>query len=445
MTRDADPSLLRMSGPLMVSFTMRAAFTFVDTIYAATIGDTAVAAIGLTVPFEFLMIALWVGLSTGLTSVLSRAVGANRHARFDQYKRCTLRMVSVATPLFAMMGVGIWVFSPWVRLDPQVLDSFRVYGTTLIIGASLTTFWSVIPDSIVKAHQDTKSTMWAGIWSNVINVILNTIFLFVFHWGVFGIALSTVIGRIGGLIYALGRARWHERKRLAMVGGEPGDLDPAPYRNILALAVPASLTFALMAAETALINGILANLDRPTEALASYSIYYRVTLFAFNPVIALSVAMLPYAARRFGKGDIPGIRKGLRVAATFSAVYSLAIVGPVLLLGAPTFANLLTESELTARYTAFGLRLVPLACLIGAPFLFVRPVFEGMQRGRPGLVMAVFRYLVLTVPLAWLGARIASAIDMPELYGLLVGLLVSGAIASVVFVAWLRAALPRVA
>ena len=52
--------------PLVVSFTMRAAFTFVDTIYAATIGDSAVAAIGLTVPFEFLMIALWVGMSTGL-------------------------------------------------------------------------------------------------------------------------------------------------------------------------------------------------------------------------------------------------------------------------------------------------------------------------------------------------------------------------------------------
>ena len=39
------PSVLRMSAPLMVSFVMRSAFTFVDTIYAAMIGDAAVAAI----------------------------------------------------------------------------------------------------------------------------------------------------------------------------------------------------------------------------------------------------------------------------------------------------------------------------------------------------------------------------------------------------------------
>ena len=56
-----------MAAPLIVSFWMRAAFSLVDTFYAATIGDAAVAAIGLTVPFEFLMIAVWVGLSTGLT------------------------------------------------------------------------------------------------------------------------------------------------------------------------------------------------------------------------------------------------------------------------------------------------------------------------------------------------------------------------------------------
>ena len=47
------PSVLRMAAPLVVSFWMRSAFTFVDTAYAATIGGAAIAAIGLTAPFEF--------------------------------------------------------------------------------------------------------------------------------------------------------------------------------------------------------------------------------------------------------------------------------------------------------------------------------------------------------------------------------------------------------
>ena len=67
-----------MAAPLVVSFWMRSLFTFVDTIYAATLGDASVAAIGLSLPFEFLMIAVWVGLSTGLTSRLVARDGRAR-------------------------------------------------------------------------------------------------------------------------------------------------------------------------------------------------------------------------------------------------------------------------------------------------------------------------------------------------------------------------------
>ena len=65
------PGVLTMAAPLVISFWMRAAVTFVDTIYAALVGDAAVASIGLTIPFEFVMIAAWVGLSTGLTGDLT--------------------------------------------------------------------------------------------------------------------------------------------------------------------------------------------------------------------------------------------------------------------------------------------------------------------------------------------------------------------------------------
>ena len=58
------PSVLKMAMPLVISFWMRAAFALVDTIYAAHIGDSAVASVGLTIPYEYLMIALWIGLST---------------------------------------------------------------------------------------------------------------------------------------------------------------------------------------------------------------------------------------------------------------------------------------------------------------------------------------------------------------------------------------------
>jgi len=439
--RFADAPILRMAAPLVVSFWMRAAITLVDTVFAASVGDAAVAAVGLTIPLEFMMIAVWVGLSTGLTSNLSRAMGAGQQAKIEQYIGVTWKMVAGVAPLFTLVAAGIWFVAPQLGLDPDVALGFRLYGAVLIGGSAFTTFWSIIPDSLIKAHHDTRSTMWAGIWSNAINLALNTLFLFVFGWGLFGIALSTVLGRIGGLIYSIARARHHEALRRRSGTGESMTLDPAPARAILNLAVPSSLTFALMATESALVNALLARMTHATEAIAAYSIYYRLILFSFQPVIASSVAMLPYAARLLGEGDHAGVRRGLRQIGTANAVYSLVIVGPLMFFGGPWIAQRLAESPLTADYTQVALRFVPPACLVGAPFLLCRPVFEAMQQGRPGLIMALLRYLVLTAPLAWAGLLLARQLGTPELYGLISGLLAAAAISSGLFGLWLRQAL----
>jgi Na+-driven multidrug efflux pump len=325
-----------------------------------------------------------------------------------------------------------------------VARSFQIYGTVLVAGSAFTAFWSVIPDSLVKAHQDTRSTMWAGILSGTVNVLFNTLFLFVFHWGVFGIALSTCFGRVAGLVYALGRARVHERRRLREEVPRTGR-DDRPYRALLRLAVPASLTFALMAGETALINWFLARGAHPTAAIAAYSIYYRVNLFLLNPIIAVGVAMLPYAARRFGRGDFAGIRRGLQEAGWASIAYCLALVAPLMWPLAPWLARVLCESDLTAEYTTLALRLVPLACLTAIPFMICRTAFEALQQWRPGLILAVVRYALLAAPAAWLGGWVAARNGLPELYGILAGLLGLAIGTSLVFLYWLMHYLRRCA
>jgi Na+-driven multidrug efflux pump len=239
----------------------------------------------------------------------------------------------------------------------------------------------------------------------------------------------------------LSRARYHERRRERSGETPLRNPDPHPYRAILKLAVPSSLTFVLISLETGLVNYLLSKREHATETIAAYSIYYRVVLFGLQPIIATAVAMLPFAARRVGAGDIDGVRRGLRDANLVTAAYSLVLLGPVMLLFSPWIAERLTESPLTREYTVFALRAVPLACLTGSLFLLCRPVFEAMNRGRPGLIMAAFRYLVLTAPLAWGGMLAARAVGQEPLYGLIVGLLIAAAISSVIFYFWLRAAL----
>jgi len=439
----ARPSVLRLAGPLVVSFWMRSLFTFVDTIYAATLGDDAVAAIGLSIPFEFAMIAVWVGLSTGLTSVLSRAMGARQDARIAQVLAASRALVLGCVPLFVVLGTAAVLLADRIAPTPEVARPFAIYGGVLLVGSAFSMFWSVIPDSIVKAHHDTKATMWAGIWSNLINVALNTLFTFVFHWGIFGIAFSTVLGRFGGLAYALRKAAAHEAARKASWTDPVPGLEPHPYRAILALAVPSALAYTLMAIESAVVNGLLGGLGHATEALAAYAIQYRVLMFAVTPAIAAAVAMLPYTARRFGEGDLLGIRRGLREAHAAGAVYAVALL-PVMWAAARPLAAWLTDAPLAEEFATFALRTVPFATLAALPFFLIRPAFEGMGRGQPGLVAAAIRYLLLTAPLVWAGREIAERAGYAGFAGVILGLLAASAVSSLLFLAWIGRALGKV-
>src|SRR5207245_10015993 len=142
----------------------------------------------------------------GMTSNRSRAFGRREGARIEQILAASRRIVWALVPLFSAIALFIYFGAGRMVRDPVLAHKFAIYGSVLIGGQAFTAFWSIIPDSIVKAHHDTRSTMWAGIWSNVVHVSLNTVFLFVFHWGGFGIAFSTVLVTLAALVSALPRA-----------------------------------------------------------------------------------------------------------------------------------------------------------------------------------------------------------------------------------------------
>jgi Na+-driven multidrug efflux pump len=188
----------------------------------------------------------------------------------------------------------------------------------------------------------------------------------------------------------------------------------------------------------------LKSTEHGQEALAAYAIYYRVFQFVVMPAIAASVAMLPFAGRHFGENDVAGVRQGLRKAHLATVIY-ISVAAPILFLLAPLLARHLTQSPITLGYLIPALRWIPLVSLVAAPFFLCRPVFEGLGRGRPGLMMSVLRYLVLATPAAWLGLKAAPLLGVSEILGVILGLSVATAISSTVFLLWTRRTLNEVA
>jgi Na+-driven multidrug efflux pump len=433
--------LLPLAAPLILSFWFRSLFAWVDTAFAATIdglGDASVAAIGLALPFEFMMIACWVGTSNALTSRLSAAMGARQGAKIAQLLQSARRIVFMLGGLFLVVAAGVYSFADAIAPDPLVAQQFRAYGTILLAGSSLATFWSILPDSIVKAHHDMKTTMWSGIASTSLNLVLNALFLFVFHWGIFGIGLATVLGRFGGLAYATIRANALERARTAGASFDEPGLFESPLRALLTLALPASMAFVFMAFEGFTFNGLLSRAENATDYLAAWSILDRMGRSLIMPIIAMGVAALPLVARLSGAGDYKRIGKELRVGFLAMYAFVLLFVAPFAIFVGPLVARELTESQEAARLASLGMFWLPLGMILGGPLFLSRPVFEGLQLARPGLILSALRTFALVVPLGLLGYHRATAIGLDPIEGLLLGGALGSGVVAVVSFLWMR-------
>lgn len=445
-------TLIALAWPLMISFTLRSLLTSIDVVYAGHLSDTAVAAIGLFFPIEFCFIAFWVGTSSALTSHLSKAMGEKSEGQISQLLKTAGGLVAVLSVFFACLGGVLWIVAPHLGLELGVVEEFRVYGTTAMIGIACCAFWSVLPDSLIKAHHDTRSTMVAGLISGVGNVVLNTLFVLVFEWGVFGIGLATGLARLGSLLYALYRARKLEAARRERwptepaprkrYGKRPGFTEAGLYNRplaaLLALGIPSALTYTLMSTESFLVNWVLSRFEDSTAAIAAYAIYHRAIMLSLMPVIATGVAVLPFVARMAGEGRYDEVRSQIKNAFFLAFGFVVVVVVPSTWLGADWVASVLSKGAKTRDLASFAIRYaVPLGALVSIPFILCRPTFEALQRGGPGLVMAFIRYLCLSAPLALLGAHIARSLDQDPFGGLIFGLLSGSLLVSIGFLGWL--------
>jgi MATE family, multidrug efflux pump len=443
-------SILRLAAPLVVSFWLRSAFAWVDTFFAAELerldairglGDASIAAIGLALPFEFLSIACWVGTSNGLTTHLATAMGAGEDAKIDLLKRATLRIIFALVLVFLGIAAAIWFWADQVIADPLLARQFQIYATILVGGSALTSFWAILPDSIVKAHHDTKGTMWAGLLSGITNVILNAVFVFVFGWGILGIAVSTVLGRIAGLTFALHRARGHERQRLSQAKERVQVVFEKPVRAILNLAIPGALTYVLMALESLAVFGLIGKLSPPDEVtplLAAWSIFDRTLRFLLMPAIACSVALLPLVARYSGLHDRQAMRHEFRIANRASQAFVLLLVLPSALIFGPWLARVLSDTPSTREFAAQSMPFLPFAVAAASPFFLARSMFDGLQKPRPGLLASFIRAFCFFLPGMLIGYWLSGSLNFSPMYGLCGGATLGFALGSMLINVWTK-------
>lgn len=397
---DPKKAVLKLSGPMILAMMIQAAYNLVNAVWVAGLGSNALASVGFVTPVFMVVMGLSNGLGAGVSSSISRRIGAGDKSGADNTAihalllviavslLTTVSLLSFAGPLLAAMGAG------------DALELALEYGNIVFAGSIFAVF-SAMAFAILRGEGDTKRTMYAMAAGSVINAVLDPVLIYWAGLGVAGAAWGTVISMS---LVSLVQAYWLLIKRDTYVAltRRAFSLSRAVTLDILRVGIPASIEFLFYSIDAIIINAMLVRVSG-TDAVAVYTAGWRVIFVAIVPLIAIATAEISVAGANFGARRYGN----LSIIHSYSTKLGLAIGAATAIitgLFAPQITTFFTYSSDSAHLAAAMVAFMHVMCLF---YPFVSPgimsacLFQGTGKGLTSLFLNLLRDMVLITMLAF--------------------------------------------
>jgi len=401
ITNPVGPLVRRLAVPVGIGFFFNTMFNVVDTWYAGRISTEAVAAVSLSFPLFFLIIAVASGISSGATALMGHALGAGKRDEAAVYAAQTISFGLLHGLLLTLFG---WLLSPTIfRLlgaHGAYLDLAVAYMGAMFSGAA---FFVVnqAHNSILNASGDTKSFRNFLILAFLLNLIYDPWFIYggfgVPPLGLAGIAWGTVTIQALGMVYLHRRAR-----RTGLLGQlEWSGYRPrqAIFRDLARQGLPASLTMLTVAIGIFVITWYVGRFGR--EAMAAYGIGTRIEQIVLLPVMGLNVATLTMVAQNAGARLYDRVRTTILTALGNGLVLMSGGTLLVFLLAGPLM-ELFTRDRAVVAIGAAYLRIAAFVFPAYVILYINSFALQGLQRPRFAMILGLFRQFIAPVPVFWL-------------------------------------------
>ena len=393
-----------VSVPIMISMLVQALYNIVDSYFVAQYADTTLSAVNLAYPLQMLMIALSVGMGTGLNSVISRRLGEQNGQEARRSAMNGLFVEGCGWLLFVL--VGLFVSRPFIAAftdDAALIQQGTTY-LTIVCTCSFGLFGSITMERLLQASGNTKDSMLTQLTGAVVNIALDPVFIFVLDMGVAGAAVATVIGQIASMLlgFFLNQTR-NAELRLKWDHFRP---DMRIIRSIFVVGFPATVAQAISSVLNVAMNALLMGFS--AAAMNVLGVYFKLQSFIFMPVFGLTNGMVPIVGYNYGARS----RKRVFECVKVSLVWAMTIMflGMVLFLTVPEFLMGLfdktTDGEIV-RIGSVALRIISTHFLLAAAGITLSTVFQAVGKGGYSLIMSLCRQIIVLLPAAWLLSKIS--------------------------------------
>ncbi len=395
-------ALIRLAVPIVISSVLQTMYQIVDTFWVGRLSAEAVAAVSLTFPINFLLIAIGGGLPIAGTVLIAQYKGRGDEQAMNHVAAQTFLMVFCISIVMSFFG---FLFSEHiVRLmgaGPDILADATSFLRVTFLGFVFV-FGYFVFESLMRGLGSVKAPMFIVLVTVILNAILDPLFIFgwgsIPPWGVSGAALATLCTQalatvIGIALLFRGKHGLHLRM---------ADLKPdwVFMKRAFTLGFPSSIEMSARAFGSIIMTALVAAFG--TVTLAAFGIGIRVLIFIIIPAMGLSIATSSLVGQNIGAGKMDRAIETNRIGSILSIIV-LSLAGAFLYVVArPLTAAFMPEGGVAIDHGAEFIRI--LAPTFG--FIGWQMVLTGTIRGagdtKAAMTLTIISQYIIQFPLAYL-------------------------------------------
>ena len=312
--------ILQFTFPLFIGNVFQQLYNMADTIIVGKfVGANALAAVGSTGTIMFLIIGFLQGLTAGFTVPTAQKFGAGDLKSMRKTVGSAVILsagVSVVMTVISMLGMKSLLHL--LNTPSDIFDDAYAYIMVICGGIFAQVLYNLLA-SILRALGNSKIPLYFLILAAGLNVVLDLLFIVVFHMGAVGAADATVISKgVSGmlcLIYII--------KKVPVLKMEKDDWKMKGHLVKIQFVVgfPMALQYSITAIGSMMMQSALNILG--SVVIAGFTAGSKIEQLVTQAYVALGTTMATYSAQNMGAGKVDRIRKGFKNAMIIGTVYSV--------------------------------------------------------------------------------------------------------------------------